>query len=91
MIGPASRLSQAMELAKSEVFDGALLDLNLNDEMTWGVADLLHERGVPFAFSTGYDGSTVLPERFARQKMISKPFTPVELERELKRLVETPQ
>jgi CheY-like chemotaxis protein len=86
LVGPASRVKEALELVETESFDGVLLDLNLDGEMTWDVAALLQEKGVPFVFSTGYDGSSFLPDRFAHQRVLSKPFGPEQIERELNQL-----
>jgi len=91
VVGPAPRVKEAMELIESAPLDAALLDINLNGEMTWDVADILHDRGIPFVFSTGYDGATVLPERFAHQKVIRKPFTQKDIEQGLRRLLEPSQ
>jgi len=55
IVGPATRLAEAMSLARTETFDAALLDVNLDGEMSWDVAAILKSRGIPFAFSTGYD------------------------------------
>ena len=74
IVGPASRLDQAMEMARTETFDAALLDVNLDGEMSWGVADVLNARGIPFAFSTGYDQIDILPARLAGSVILAKPY-----------------
>jgi FixJ family two-component response regulator len=51
-----------------------LLDVNLDGEMSWEVAQVLTERGVPFVFSTGYDLKSVLPAHLAGTAVIGKPF-----------------
>jgi hypothetical protein len=38
----------------ARVFDAAMLDVNLNGNKSYPVADALAARGVPFVFSTGY-------------------------------------
>ncbi len=43
MIGPATRLVDALQLAKNEIFDAALLDINLNDST--GDRDALIQMG----------------------------------------------
>lgn len=86
VVGPASRVKEALELVETESFDGVLLDLNLNGEMTWDIAAILQDKGVPFIFSTGYDGSSFLPDRFAHQQVLNKPFGPDQIEHELDRL-----
>ena len=75
-VGPATRLADALLLASTGVFDAALLDVNLNGELSWDVARVLSERGVPFVFSTGYNIKTVLPAHLAGTAVISKPFRP---------------
>lgn len=86
IVGPASRLKEALELVETESFDGVLLDLNLDGEMTWDVAALLQNKRVPFIFSTGYDASSFFPDRFAHEQILNKPFGPEQLARELNRL-----
>lgn len=54
VVGPAHRLADALTLAERETIDGAVLDVNLNDEPSFPVADLLLSRGIPFVFATGY-------------------------------------
>ena len=54
VVGPAFRLDEAIELARAEAIDVAILDVNLNDQRSYAVADELARRGVPFLFATGY-------------------------------------
>ena len=53
-VSTATTVNQALALVYAEVFDAALLDMNLNGSKSDPVADALAGRGVPFAFSTGY-------------------------------------
>jgi len=63
-IGPAGTLVRAFQLlADSERIDRAVLDVNLQGEMVFTLADALHQRNVPFIFATGYDPK-VIPERY---------------------------
>jgi DNA-binding response OmpR family regulator len=87
LVGPATRKAQALELARSETFDAALLDVNLDGEMSWEVAAVLTERGVPYIFSTGYDMMTVLPPSLAGAVVVTKPYKLDELERRLRSLI----
>ena len=84
IIGPAAQKGDALALARSETFDAALLDVNLNGDMTWDVAAVLKARGIPFVFSTGYDITNVLPDFLAGSQVVSKPFGDGELARELR-------
>ena len=54
VVGPALRLDAATELAGREPLDGAILDVNLGEARSDAVAAALAERGIPFAFATGY-------------------------------------
>ncbi len=73
VVGPATRLAQAMRMAEEEALDGAVLDINLNGERVFGVADVLARRNVPFVFVTGYDRS-ILPDGLARRPLVRKPY-----------------
>jgi CheY-like chemotaxis protein len=65
--------------------DAALLDVNLGGEPVWPVADALAARGVPFAFTTGYDH---LDEpRFQNAPLLGKPIKAARLEEMLRRFV----
>lgn len=62
------------------VFDAALLDLNLNGDRSYAVADALVARGVPFAFATGY-GAQGLREGDRGRPVLMKPYPAQELAR----------
>jgi CheY-like chemotaxis protein len=87
VVGPATRLADALKLAQEATFDAALVGNNLDGEMSWDATAILQDRNIPFVFTTGYDGSTVLPERFARQKILNKPFGADDIKRELHTLL----
>src|SRR5262245_19689767 len=69
----AGGLNEAIALARNSEFDLAILDVNLNGDSVYPVADLLMERGVPFVFSTGY-GDRGLPEPYRDPPTLQKPF-----------------
>ena len=54
VVGPAMTAEEAELLAANERLDFAVLDVNLGRRTSFGVAEILRERGVPFAFITGY-------------------------------------
>ncbi len=81
--GAASRIADATEKARSLAFDIAILDVNLNGERTFPVAEVLAERGVGFVFATGY-GTASLPAPFAGRPVLQKPFQQQDLERALR-------
>jgi len=82
VIGPASRLDEALELARSSDIDCAVLDVNLGGEPIFPLADLLRERGRPFAFATGY-GDAGLRDVDRGTPVLQKPFREGDLARVL--------
>lgn len=76
VIASASRVARALEIVRDGEtrFDLAVLDVNLGGEEAFPVAVALAERGVPFAFSTGY-GSSGLPDTWRSRPTLQKPFT----------------
>jgi CheY-like chemotaxis protein len=89
MIGPASRLADALHLARHETFDAALLDVNLDGTMSWDVALALKERGIPFVFGTGYNVAALLPENLAGSPVVGKPYQLSELQHVIRRVIAT--
>ena len=82
VIGPASRLDEAAELARAGGIDCAVLDVNLGGQPIFPVADLLRERGCPFAFATGY-GDAGLRDVDRGTPVLQKPFREGDLARVL--------
>jgi chemotaxis family two-component system sensor kinase Cph1 len=74
VVGPVTRKNRALELAQSEMFDAALLDIDLNGETSWDVALVLRSRDIPFVFTTGYNVSHVLPDELAGSAVLVKPY-----------------
>ncbi|WP_426233651.1 response regulator [Pararhizobium sp. DWP3-4] len=73
VVGPAPSVNRALTLASGEtIIDAAVLDINLNGDMAFPVADLLLSRGVPFVFATGYDDKDI-PARYDSVPRLSKP------------------
>jgi len=72
--GPHASLSDGLRAAREEAFSIALLDVNLNGEMCFPIADALEARGVPFVFITGY-GETGLDLGGRGAPVLAKPFT----------------
>lgn len=78
IVAIARRLGPALELAAQADFDVAMLDVNLDGEMSFPVADLLIERGVPFFFATGY-GRHGIEDRYDSLLVLQKPFRSCDL------------
>ena len=66
-------MAEASELAATGDFSAAILDVNLDGNEIFPVADILSGRGVPFVFVTGY-GERSLPEPYRDRPALQKPF-----------------
>lgn len=86
IVGPVSSSEAARaEMAQSQV-DVAFLDINLDNQMVFPLADELERRGIPFIFATGHD-EAFIPERFKSKLRLEKPFTVQTLQAVVRRLV----
>jgi two-component SAPR family response regulator len=73
VIGPFSRISEAMVALKNNTIDAAVLDINLGGELVYPLADLLAAQNVPFLFVTGYSPEGI-DRRFAYVPVLQKPI-----------------
>lgn len=71
--GTASRVEQAVKLAREEDIDFAILDVNLAGSQSFSVAAALRERGIPFVFATGY-GIDGLIDGYRHETVLLKPY-----------------
>ncbi len=74
VVGPASRVGQALRLLSDNAVDAAVLDLNIAGELVYPVADALDARGLPYIFATGYSPSDVA-DRYGHRPVLQKPFS----------------
>ncbi len=87
IVGPAARLKQAMEIVSTAAaIDAAVLDVNLDGEKSYPIADALAARGVPFVFSTGYQRDRLL-DGYKTCPIIQKPYHSSTLSNALLRLL----
>jgi CheY-like chemotaxis protein len=75
-------LGKALTAARTETLDFAVLDVNLDGELVFPVAEILKGRQLPFIFSTGY-GRVGVPESFKDCEVLNKPYTIEDLKRTL--------
>ena len=71
----AATLSDAETRARESRFDVALLDVNINGEMSFGLAELLRARGVPVVFATGYQLKDSNIAETTTEHCVTKPYT----------------
>jgi DNA-binding response OmpR family regulator len=80
IIGPLARLADALDAAGSGSFDAALLDIQLaQGEDVYPVAEVLAERGIPFAFVSSRPKDQI-DYRFIVRPVLSKPFSEVDVQ-----------
>ncbi|WP_108608773.1 response regulator [Aminobacter sp. MSH1] len=82
----AATVKQALALIEAHDFDAAMLDMNLNGDKTYFVADALAARGVPFVFSTGYSGHE-MRDGYRDRPLLKKPFMDKQLAEVFARLL----
>jgi PAS domain S-box-containing protein len=73
VVGPFGRTAEALPAATESDLEAAVLDINLNGELVYPVADILIARGVPIVFVTGY-GAESIDSRFAQVPVLQKPI-----------------
>ncbi|MEG3166152.1 response regulator [Sphingomonas sp. PB2P19] len=86
IVGPVPSLAQALELVEQKRINMAVLDIALDGDKVYDVADALIRRNVAVLFVTGYDRSDI-PARFAKVPMCQKPVGADEVIAALARLV----
>jgi DNA-binding response OmpR family regulator len=84
--GAVGTVAEASDLATKGEFSAAILDVNLDGEEIFPVADILAVRGLPFIFVTGY-GERILPDRYRDRPTLQKPFQANQLDAMLSGLV----
>lgn len=81
VLGPVPTPEAAIGKIEDEgPIDFSVLDVNLGGARGFTVADVLIERRMPFALTTGYDVSGI-PERYAAAPCCQKPVSIYDLER----------
>lgn len=83
-----STIAEAKDQAATGDFDCAVLDVNLDGEQIFPVADILIKRGKPFVFVSGY-GEASLPDAYRGRPALQKPFQAERLEQMLAGLLAT--
>jgi CheY-like chemotaxis protein len=79
-------VAEAGELAAKAEFHVAILDVNLDGQEIYPVADILAKRGLPFVFVTGY-GEGSLTGHYNDRPTLQKPFQSEQLKAALDSLL----
>jgi CheY-like chemotaxis protein len=80
VVGPVGTVATALQLIdRTDQIDLATVDINLRNQMAFAVADRLQERGIRFAFATGYDDDAI-PPRYRSVPLWEKPLRADQIE-----------
>lgn len=78
-VGPFARVADALDALTREQVHGGVLDVRLDGETTFAIADVLLRAASPIVFVTGAVGS--IPERYRQVPRLQKPFDYAEFAR----------
>lgn len=73
VIGPFSVVADARDVVLKTPISAAILDVNVNGDLVYPLAELLTERDIPFVFVTGYGAESIDP-RFRAVQVLHKPI-----------------
>ena len=73
VVETASRVERGMEIAQHSAIDMAILDINVRGVLSFPIAEILRDRGVPVIFASGY-GQRGLNNDFRDAHVLTKPF-----------------
>jgi CheY-like chemotaxis protein len=72
-VGPAGDVPTALRLLADRELDAAVLDIKINGDTSFTIADELLRLGKPWIFTTGY-GAEVLDGHYSDVPLVIKPF-----------------
>lgn len=84
VLGPVNSVTSALEALRGDLPHAAVLDVLLDGETAYPVAEFLSERGIPFVFATGY--GSVVPTPYRGVRIFEKPVALPELTRSVAEL-----
>jgi two-component sensor histidine kinase/CheY-like chemotaxis protein len=73
VIGPFSAVADAVKVVLKTPISAAILDVNLNGDLVYPLAEMLVEKEIPFIFVTGYGAESIDP-RFKDVRVLQKPI-----------------
>ena len=88
VIGPLSNVRDSLAaLQASKRIDAVILDFELQGRQSLPVAEELVDRGIPFAFVSGYEPEVFAQLGYGNVQILSKPFAMAGLQNTLRLLV----
>jgi CheY-like chemotaxis protein len=85
VVGPVPTAAQALALIAGRALDAAILDISLDGDYSFPVADELMRRDIAFLFLSGYAKNDI-PLQFRGQPLLRKPVALEVLAAQMKRL-----
>lgn len=82
VVGPATTMADARQLAEKEQFDAAVVDINIRGGKAFPVLRILEEREIPFILTSGY-ADWSMPEEWQERPRLGKPYNPLMLREKL--------
>lgn len=86
VVGPATTMADARQLAEKEQIDAAIVDINIRGGKAFPVLRILEERAIPFLLTSGY-ADWSLPEEWQDRPRVQKPYNPLMLREKLIELI----
>jgi CheY-like chemotaxis protein len=86
VVGPADRLPQALALLVDDHIDAAILDVKIEGEPSYAVAEEMIRLGIPWAFASANDSSEIL-RRYPDVPIVVKPYSATHIQQVLERLL----
>jgi two-component system, response regulator PdtaR len=88
VLGPAATVAEGLSIVAGSKVDAAVLDVNLNGEFVFSLAQRLREQSVPLLFATAYaDDDKLFPDADKAAPRVAKPVLPNVLITQLRKLV----
>jgi DNA-binding response OmpR family regulator len=77
--GPYLTVDAALAAARTDLLDGAVLDVKLGGNLCFPICSVLQVRAIPFIFLTGYRDLSMIPAELKSAPLICKPFETSEM------------
>jgi DNA-binding NtrC family response regulator len=86
VIGPFQSVSQGFGFRRFKHIDAALLDIKLNGELVFTLADAIAERGIPIIFLSAHS-LDIAPPQHRQHRFVQKPYDTQQVIRALKEAI----
>ena len=88
LVGPFSRVADAMECIEKDRPDVVVLDMTVSDGISFELADELYDRNIPFLFYTSWQDSSVHRDDIESLSSLEEPLAFVLVVKLLSNMVE---